>query len=328
LRKLGQVPAGQNFSGEIEPGSCVRIFTGSPIPRGADAVVMQEEARETGELARILASARPLENVRLKGEDIRAGSLLVQKGKPIDGVECGILASAGVASVAVSRRPVIALLATGSELREAGEALAQGQIYEGNRNMLAGLLTEMGCDVMRLPLVPDDLESTKAALADAFARSDMVVSTGGVSVGEFDFVKSAFVHLNGQINLWRIAIRPGKPFVFGTLAAKHLCGLPGNPVSALVTFLLLARPAIRKMQGAANLELPLVDGYLDEPLFNRADRRHFVRVAWENGRVRVAGPQASHRIRELTQSNGLLDAAPGISLKEGDRVSVQLWRHL
>jgi molybdopterin molybdotransferase len=328
LSKIAVVPAGEASSETVAPGTCVRIFTGSPMPPGADAVVMQEDTRDVDGIVQILCPARPLENVRLRGEDIRSGTVLLKRGAHLTAVHAGILAAAGVSEISAAKQPVVAILATGKELREPGQPLAPGQIYESNRTMLASVATELGCHPVILPIVPDDFEATCSAFQTAFTSGDLIISTGGVSVGDFDFVKDAFTRLNGKIDLWRVAMRPGKPFVFGQLNRKPFFGLPGNPVSALVTFLLLVRPALRKMQGAGEVNLPLIDGELEEPLSNRGDRPHFVRVRWANGTVRAAGPQASHRLGNLGECNGLLELPAQAALAEGTRVKIALWRGL
>ncbi|HYE33765.1 MAG TPA: gephyrin-like molybdotransferase Glp, partial [Methylomirabilota bacterium] len=250
LRLIGKVAAGESFAGKVQRGECVRVFTGSPLPAGADAVVMQEATRANGEAVQILEAVQPWENVRFKGEDIKVGAPLLSKGARLSGNSIGLLGACGIAAVRVGRKPRVALLATGSELLEAGAERSGGGIYESNRVMLASLCESIGCEPVVFPIVPDDAEQTREALSRAFRDCDAVITSGGVSVGEFDFVKSAFQEVGGVINLWRVAIRPGKPFVFGTLESKRLFGLPGNPVSAFVTFLLLVRPALLKMQGA------------------------------------------------------------------------------
>lgn len=326
LTLIGRIAAGEQFRGKVSAGSCVRIFTGSTLPAGVDAVVMQEEVNASESRVTVNSSVKPLENVRLKGEDVRRGQPILEIGERITPVRLGLLAAMGSAGLTVFRVPRVALLATGSELREPGEPLKPGEIYESNRAMLAGFLREIGCDVLSLPLVRDTLPDTIEALRTAFAQADVVISSGGVSVGEFDFVKEALKALGGEIDLWRIAMRPGKPFVCGRFENKFVFGLPGNPVSALVTFLLLVRPALLRMLGAVETELASVTGTLEERVINRGDRRHFVRVRYENGAVRAAGPQASHMIGSLGGANGLLEAAPGAVLEAGSRVTVLLWQ--
>jgi len=222
--------------------------------------------------------------------------------------------------------PRVALLATGSELIEGGLPPAPGKIYESNRSMLAALVRQAGGVPIILPLVEDTLTATRNALRDAVAQCDVVVTAGGVSVGEFDFVKQAFEELGGELAFWRVAIRPGKPFVFGRSHGKFLFGLPGNPVSALVTFLLLVRPALRRLQGATDPALPKSFGVLVEPLENPGDRRHFMRVFLdEHGDVRSTGVQSSHILSSLAQANGLVDVPPHATLSAGATVPVIRW---
>lgn len=325
LPLAGIVPAGGNFDGSVPSGSCVRIFTGSPLPAGCDAVVMQEDAEASAEGARFAEPARPLENVRLRGEDIRAGTVIGQAGDRIDPARLGVFAACGLSAAPVHRRPRVALLATGSELREPGQTLRPGQIYESNRAMLSPLIQALGCDVSVHPLVPDRREDTQQALAGAFAKSDVVITTGGVSVGEFDFVKECFSALGGKIEIWKVALRPGKPFAFGSLGPRFLFGLPGNPVSALVTFALLVRPALLRLQNARVLSLPLLPGRLVDSIHNRGDRRHFMRVCWSQGEVRVCGPQASHMLGSLLGSQALLEVPPHAHLAVGTAVTVHVW---
>ncbi|NBR84683.1 MAG: molybdopterin molybdenumtransferase MoeA [Proteobacteria bacterium] len=326
LRRVGQIGAGEVFAGNVGMQTCVRLFTGTPLPAGADAVVMQEDTR-TDEArpdeVQILDRARPWENVRLRGEDVKAGTVVATPGTRLSAGHLNLLAAVGTASVRVAKRPCVALLATGNELRAPGKPLAPGQIYESNRAMLAALLAECGAEARVFPLVPDSLNRTCNALKRAFAECDAVVTTGGASVGQLDFVKAAFVELGGSQEFWKVAIKPGKPFVFGTLAGKFLFGLPGNPVSAYVTFLLLVRPALLRWQGAAETGLPAHPGTLAEPLVNRGDRRHFVRVRVDAaGNVHSAGTQASHMLHSLAAANGLVDVPPETTLAAGTNVRV------
>lgn len=323
LRLIGQVGAGQVFKGGVGVQTCVRLFTGTPLPAGADAVVMQEDTHAEGDTVLVLDRARPWENVRLRGEDVKAGAVLVTPGTRLGAGHLGLLAAVGTARVRVARRPRVAIVATGSELRPPGKPLAPGQIYESNRTMLAAMLTACGAEVRPLPLVPDTLTRTRNALQRAFAENDAVVTSGGASVGQLDFVKAAFTELGGSQEFWKVAIKPGKPFVFGTLQGKLLFGLPGNPVSAFVTFLLLVRPALLRWQGATEVALPAHPGTLVESLVNRGDRRHFVRVRVDaEGRVHSAGIQASHRMQSLAAANALVDAPPATTLAAGATVRV------
>ncbi len=323
LRLVGQVGAGQVFKGCVGAQTCVRLFTGTPLPAGANAVVMQEDTRTEGDTVHVLDRARPWENVRLRGEDVKSGATLAMPGTRLGAGHLGLIASTGTPSVRVAKRPRVTLVATGSELRAPGKPLAPGQIYESNRPMLAELLAACGVEVRTLPLVPDTLTRTRNALQRAFAESDAVVTTGGASVGQLDFVKAAFAELGGSQKFWKVAIKPGKPFIFGTLQGKLLFGLPGNPVSAFVTFLLLVRPALLRWQGADEVALPAHPGTLAEPLVNRGDRRHFVRVRVDaEGCVRSAGTQASHMMHSLAAANALLDVPPATTLAAGETVRV------
>lgn len=323
LRLKGRIAAGEAFSGELAPGECLRLFTGAPIPRGADAVVMQEDTRVEGDVVQICDAAQPGENIRFQGEDVRRGATLAETGSEISPGLIGLLGAVGLGEVGVGRRPTVGLLATGSELREAGQPLAAGQIYESNRALLAPLIARAGGVPKAYPLIPDSLEATRAALKQAFHDCDIVITSGGVSVGEMDFVKAAFESLGGKLQFWRVAIRPGKPFVFGTLAGKYFLGLPGNPVSAFVTFLLLGRPALRRWQGARDVSLPRQPGILAEPLTNFGERRHFLRVrVAADGKVYSAGKQASHALASLAAADGLVDLAAGTNLAAGASIEV------
>ncbi len=326
LHVLGQIGAGDVFNGSVGVQTCVRIFTGTPLPAGADAVVMQEDTRTDDsqpDRVLVLDRVRPWENVRLRGEDVKTGAAIAQPGTRLGAGHLNLLAAVGTASVRVAKRPGVALVATGSELRPPGKPLAPGQIYESNRPMLAALLAECGAEARAFPLVPDTLTRTRSALQRAFAECDAVVTTGGASVGHLDFVKAAFAELGGSQEFWKVAVKPGKPFVFGTLQGKFLFGLPGNPVSAFVTFLLLVRPALLRWQGAQEVVLPSHPGTLVEALVNQGDRRHFVRVRVDaDGCVHSAGTQASHMLHSLAAANGLVDVPPTTTLAAGSAVRV------
>jgi molybdopterin molybdotransferase len=329
LKIQGTAAAGANFPGRVEAGTCVQVFTGSVLPDGADAVVMQEDtqrAEEDPSTLRVLDAVKPGENVRRRGEDVRRGAKLLDIGRRLRAAELSLLAAVGLPRVNVSRRPVVALLSTGSELREPGQSLSPGQIYESNRVALKVLAEQAGAQVRCLPLAPDTRTAISEALRPAWAEADAVVTTGGASVGELDFVKQAFQDLGGTIEFWRVSMRPGKPFVFGRWGDKLLFGLPGNPVSAFVTFLLLVRPALLGWQGASQVQLPRHRGVLQEALANPDTRRHFVRVRVDPaGRVRLAGTQASHVLTSLAAADGLVDLPPASTCAVGSQVEVMRW---
>ncbi len=329
LRLTGKVAAGHVFGAELEKDACIRVFTGSPLPPGADAVVMQEDARvEPGRPDEVLVldAVQSGENVRLQGEDLKVGSVVAETGIVLGPGGISLLAAAGLTDVRVGRAPVLAMLATGSELREPGLVLDPGQIYESNRAGLAALARRAGARTVVCPLVADVLADTCRAIDEAFRRCDILVSSGGVSVGEMDFVKRAFEETGGEMQFWKIAIKPGRPFAFGRRGEKLFFGLPGNPVSAHVTFLLLVRQALLRWQGVTDVSLPSHPGVLAEPLVNSGARRHFMRVKVErDGTARSAGAQASHLLASLAGANGLVDVAPHTTLARGATVPVLWW---
>ena len=329
LRLVGKIAAGEVFAGEVAAGTCVRLFTGSPLPRGTDTVVMQEDTRidpDAADEVLILAPAGAGENVRSRGEDVEPGSILAEAGEILTPGRIGLLAAAGIARFRVGRQPVVGLLATGSELTEPGQPLAAGRIYESNRAALAALVARTGAVPTTFPIVADVLDGTSQALAAAFDQCDAVVTSGGVSVGEYVFLKRAFEQIDGELAVWKVAIKPGRPFAFGRRRGKLLFGLPGNPVSALVTFLLLVRPALLLWQGATGVSLPAHPGVLAEPLANHGERRHFMRVKVDaGGKVHSTGVQASHVLSSLAAANGLVDVPAHTTLAAGNAVAVLRW---
>ncbi len=329
LRLIGVAPAGIVFDKTVDKGACVRVFTGSILPRGADAVVMQEDVKhDDRDASRILFidKTAPWENCRLRGEDVKSGALIAAAGEKLTAVRLSFLAAAGITSVRAARPPVVGLLATGNELREPGAPLPPGAIYESNRTGLAALAAQAGAIPKIYPLIPDDLAATKSALERAMTECDAVITTGGVSVGEADWVKAAFTEIGGQLDLWKVAMRPGKPFAFGRWKEKLFFGLPGNPVSALVTFMVLARPALLRMQGARDVLAPTMCATLSEPLANPGQRRHFMRVAVDaRGGATSAGNQSSHILSAMADSAGLVDVPPQTTLLAGTIVPLIPW---
>jgi len=339
LRLVGRVAAGEKFLGEVRSGTCVRLFTGSTLPNGADAVVMQEDTRVDGAVPNevmVLEPAKPWENVRFQGEDIKKTATVAAKGDALTVGRLALLAATGCVEAVVSRRPTVGILATGSELREPGQSLAPGQIYESNRPAIAALVRKAGAIPRTYPLVTDVLETTQIALSNALKECDMVITSGGVSVGEMDFVKQALTALGGELQFWKVAIKPGRPFVFGRLPSSHnrhsgaddklFFGLPGNPVSALVTFLLLVRPAILRWQGASDVGLPSQSAVLAVSLENSGERRHYTRVRISiDGKCHSAGTQASHILSSFAAANGLVDIPPRTILAAGTTVEVLRW---
>lgn len=327
LSCIGVIPAGAHPVDKVGEGTCMRIFTGSPIPRGADAVIMQEDCSTPGDdhTVRCNDSIKPWENIRLKGEDVREGDPLITAGMRITAGTIGLLAATGHHSVEVGLRPKVGLVTTGSELVEPPGELQPGEIYESNRAMLASLVSKANGLPTPYPIVPDTLEATVAALGRAFAENDAVLTSGGVSVGDHDHVRPAIERLGGSLDFWKVAVKPGKPFVLGQVGGKPVFGMPGNPVSAIITYLLMVRPALLKMQGASEWRLAKRPGRLADELVNKGDRRHFVRVTIDDlGLVRSVGGQRSHMLGSLAKSNSLVDLPPGSRLAKGDPVDVLL----
>jgi len=325
LQCSGIIPAGRCTDETVRPGHCMRIFTGSPLPIGADAVVMQEYCRiiQGDGTVSCTDSVRPWENIRMQGEDIRSGDQVIIKGQRISTRAIGLLAATGHYAIEVGRKPKVALVATGSELVEAPQELAPGQIYDSNRTMLAALLKSVNGSPKVYPIIRDELNATCKALEAAFKENDIVITSGGVSVGDHDHVKPAIEQLGGSINAWKVAIKPGKPFVLGQVDGRTLLGLPGNPASTLVTYQLLVHPTLLKMQGATDCQPAKRVGVLAEEFTNKGDRRHFVRVSIDaQGIISSAGGQRSHMLGSLAKANALLDIPPHARLAKSDQAEV------
>lgn len=329
LKILGDIPAGRDWPGRVDVGEAVRIFTGAPLPAGTDAIVMQEDTlldpSAPGTVC-ILEASKPWEGVRFAGEDVKAGSEVAKAGDKLTAARLGLLAALGFGVVTVSRKPIVGIFSTGDELVTSGRPLRPGQIYESNRACLIPLLEAAGATMRDFGIVRDGLEATAAALKEAFAECDAVVTSGGVSVGEHDHVKPALELAGGRLDLWRIAIKPGKPFAFGKLDGKCLFGLPGNPISAMVTCLLLVRPALLGMQGASATGPKSVRAELATTLENDGNRRHYVRVRFTaSGTVEQCGLQASHALGGFALSDGLVAVPPATRINAGCKVDVLLW---
>jgi molybdopterin molybdotransferase len=327
LRIRGEIPAGTASAIPVLPGECLRIFTGAPLPPGADSVVMQEDTRPDGTGGiQLLEPVRPWENVRFRGEDVRSGASLLPVGTRVGPPQLALLLAAGLDRIQVHRQPSVAIASTGDELVPPGQSLGVGQIHDTNAASLAALLSGEGAQTRILPVIRDDLGSAARALEEALSRSDMVVTAGGASVGERDVIRAAFEKIGGRIQFWRIAIRPGKPFFFGQLDGRYLLGLPGNPVSALVTAVLLVLPALRRIQGSLDPAPRSFPAILAEPLSNSGGRRHFVRVTLSReGLVRRSGIQASHLLSSLALADGLADVPAGVELPAGASIRFLPW---
>ena len=346
LRVIGEQPAGPDRKLRVSDGEAIRIFTGAPVPQGADAIVMQEDVTRHGTDIGLNVDVEPGEFVRRCGCDLAEGQMVLARGERIRSVTVALLASQGFTDVIVGGQATAAVISTGDELVESGEELQPGQIHDSNSVLLSALLLRCGVSRTAVEHCRDDRQSLGDAIKRGMKNHVLIIS-GGVSVGEHDLVQEALRELGAKIEIWRVAVKPGKPFLFGCFEREtvdsagetpagptgrmpvlHKCfvfGLPGNPVSAFVTFLQFVRPAILRMMGAANLDLPQVPAKLAVDLTNDGDRPHYIRGRLEDGKFTPTGRQESHALFGLSQANALLRVAVGQSLKADEVVDVQIW---
>jgi molybdopterin molybdotransferase len=325
LAIVGEARAGVPTSMTVASGEAVRISTGAPLPEGADAVVPVEQASESGRKVTITAEVAVGQHVRRAGEDLRAGAVVLRAGVTLGPAELAVAVGAGAATLACARRPRVALLTTGDELRPPGAPLGPGEIHNSNGPMLAALAGRAGAQIVATETVPDDRARTEAAFAGALGSADLLVVSGGVSVGPHDHVKAALLALGVVERFWRVDLQPGKPTWFGTRGAQLVLGLPGNPVSSFVTFVLFARPALRALQGATPLPPPeRAELATDVPRRGRAQALR-VTLSGEDGRLRAtpAGAQGSHVTASLlADALAFVPAGTG-ALAAGERVRVE-----
>ncbi len=323
LKLTQRIPAGSSGRA-LESGSAARIFTGAPIPPGADAVVMQEDAEGSDAEVRIKAVPSPGQWIRRAGEDVTCDTVVLSKGERLTPAALGLAASVGMDRLQVARRPRVALFSTGDELVMPGEVAPEqmrpGAIYNSNRFFLRALLQRLGCEVTDLGIVPDQREATLQALRQASEQHDLILTSGGVSVGEEDHIKPA-VQALGSLDLWQIAIKPGKPFAYGRVGASHFIGLPGNPVSSFITFVLLVRPFLLKLQGATRLA-PKSIALPAHFIWARAEkRREFLRVRRNmEGGLDLFANQSSGVLTSAVWGDGVVDNPPGRTIVFGDTV--------
>src|SRR5436305_1698477 len=310
LRVVGEQPAGPDRELHVGRGEAVRIFTGAPLPHGADAIVMQEDVASEGSGITVNVDVEPGDFVRRRGCDLAGAHMILSKGERIRPGTVALLASQGFADVGVGGRATAAVISTGDELVNPGEELQAGQIYDSNSVLLGALLQHCGASTKSVEHCRDDRELLGEAIKRGINQNVLIIS-GGVSVGEHDLVKEALRVLGAKIEIWRVAVKPGKPFLFGNIGGCFVFGLPGNPVSSFVTFLQFVRPAILRMMGATNLDLPQVPAKLAVGLTNGADRPHYLRGKLEHGRFTPVGRQESHALFGLSQANALLRIAVG-----------------
>jgi len=315
LRVVGESAAGRPFTGTLQPGTAARILTGGAVPDGADTVVMVEDVSVAGDVVTVPSNLQPGTNFHRPGADVRAGELVLRAGTQLGAAELGLAAALGFANVDVYRRPRVALMSTGDELVEVGQEPGPGQIVDSNRWALLAALREAGADVTSLGIAPDQREALRSVVGGALEAADVLVTSGGVSVGTHDLVKPLLESL-GTVHVGRVKLKPGKPFTFATLPQGKLAfGLPGFPVSSLVTFEVFVRPALRKLQGFAKLQRPTLPVRLGYDARATADRTEYQRVTLvRQGSELVAqttGSQSSSRLLSLAGAQALVRIAPG-----------------
>lgn len=330
LHVVGTAWAGTPFSGTVKPGECARIMTGAMLPVGTDTIVMQELAERDGDVIRIGAGHKPGQNVRQAGEDLAVGEVAIPAGMRIGPAQLGLLASLGIKEITAFQLPRVAVFTTGDELRSVGESLGPGEIYDSNRYTLYGMLTRMGIEPVDLGIVRDRREGVEAAFLRAAAVADVVITSGGVSVGEADFVKETLEKL-GAVNFWKIAMKPGRPLAFGKIKNIWFFGLPGNPVSVMATFYQLVQPALRRLMG-----LPKTSGILFKVpcashLRKAPGRMEFQRGILERDGagqliVRSTGEQGSGILSSMSEANCfiVLPMEAG-AVEAGTSVDVQIF---
>jgi molybdopterin molybdotransferase len=319
LRVTQKIMAG-SVGKPLEPGTAARIFTGAPIPPGADAIVMQEHTATEGDHVVLKKKPKPGDWIRRVGSDIRKGSEILPVGKRLLPQDTGLAASVGIGRVPVFRKVKLGLFFTGDELVMPGEALAPGRIYNSNRFTLRGLGEVFGCDVRDYGIVPDSLQATRDTLRRAAVECDVIVTSGGVSVGEADYVKPA-VEAEGKLLMWRIAMKPGRPLAFGSLQKSFFIGLPGNPVSSFVTFLIFVRPFLLRTQGVSHVEPKIVQARSDFDWPEPDSRREFLRVKWNaQGGLDLYPTQDSAVLTSTAWADGLVDNPAGQAIRKGETV--------
>lgn len=326
LKVIGEQPAGVDRGLKLSSVAAIRIFTGAPVPNGADSIVMQEDVTVEGSDVIINTEVEPGDFVRRRGCDIAEGQKILSQGDRIRAVGVAALAAQGFKQVEVGGKATAGVLSTGDELVAPGEPLQPGQIYDSNSILLQSLLGQCGAEVRLNERCRDNKEELIAAMRRA-SKNDVLLISGGVSVGQHDLVKEALAAIGAEIELWRVAVKPGKPFLFGRSGECRVFGLPGNPVSSFVTFLKFVRPAILRMMGAADTELGLrrTVARLLEDVPGDERRPHYIRGQLADGQFQPVGRQESHAVFGLSRSNALLRVAAKARFAAGDMVEVEIW---
>lgn len=328
LTVIEDVPAGKMPSRPVGPGQAIRIMTGAPVPQGADTVIKVEDTEHTPDSVRIFKPEPRGANIRPQGEDVKKGDCIIAKGTPIRPGEAGMLAILAKSFVLVYQRPRVAILSTGDELADLDERFSEEKIINSNSYGIAAAVQEAGGIPILLGIAKDQPAALKEKISHGL-NADILVLSGGVSMGDYDFTKAVFKELGAEMNFWKLAIRPGQPLAFGKIQGKLAFGLPGNPVSSMVTFEQLVRPAMLKMSGYRSYGRPVAQAIFQEKFSKRTDRRHFLRglLTCEDGvfQVRTTGDQGSGILTSMVKANCLIDVPEEVErLKPGDTVSVQL----
>jgi molybdopterin molybdotransferase len=334
LVMIGTAWAGRGFDGKVEKGQCARIMTGAPLPEGADTVVMQEYVEHDGDKVTISAGNKPGQHVRQAGEDIARGDVALTAGMLLRPAQLGVLASIGRAVVCVRRRPRVAFFSTGDELRPVGDRLEKGQIHDSNRYTISGMLERLGIDIVDLGIVPDQREETEQAFRDAAVAADAIITTGGVSVGDADYVTETLEKI-GEVNFWKVAIKPGRPLAYGSVQGTPFFGLPGNPVSVMATFYQIVQPMLELLTGIRKPDPPvLIDAVCQSTLRKKPGRLELQRGVLEmedDGRyvVRSTGRQGSGVLSSMIEANCFIVLPlEQETINPGDTVKVQPFRGL
>lgn len=330
LKKIATAFAGHAFAGQVAAGECVRIMTGALIPAGCDSVVMQEQVKVDGDIIEIGSGHKRGQNIRLVGEDIVQGSVVLARGQLIRPAEMGLLASLGFNEVSVYRKLKIAIFSTGDELVQPGAALAAGQIYDSNRYTLIGLLTELGAEILDMGNIRDDKDVVRAVLLQASSQADVIITSGGVSVGEADYIKQLLAEI-GEVVFWKLAMKPGRPLAYGKIGNCHFFGLPGNPVAVMVTFLQFVRNALWELMGQHPKPVFTFQAICTTPIRKAAGRTEFQRGILTQGAdgiwmVQTTGEQGSGILSSMSRANCfiVLPVEQG-NVEKGGVVQIQLF---
>jgi len=330
LKKMGSSFAGHAFAGRVAAGECVRIMTGALIPDGCDSVVTQEQVKADGDVIEIGSGHKKGQNIRLVGEDIGQGAVVLARGQLIRPAEMGLLASLGFSEISVYRKLKIAIFSTGDELKQPGTALAAGQIYDSNRYTLIGLLTELGVEIIDMGNIRDDKDAVRAALLKASSQADVIITSGGVSVGEADYIKQLLAEI-GEVVFWKLAMKPGRPLAYGKIGACHFFGLPGNPVAVMVTFLQFVRNALWELMGQHPQPVFTFQAISTSAIRKSTGRTEFQRGILSQGEdglwlVQTTGEQGSGILSSMSKANCfiVLPMEQG-NVEKGSVVQIQLF---